>query len=464
MHVITHNQRPFRIGVVLPLFGQAPRALALALLAIAGCGEGDSGAVSVKEAADTLAALHAGGAAVPAAELRQATYEKVAGMASRAQGEPGADPSTAASLAAQAASGLGDLAAAEASDRERDLTAIADRLRADFDFRQAQMALAIAFDRQAAAIDVAAEDKRIAELEAQITKVGERVKSRKAAIEALKQQAADASANAHTARGEEGKLRAAAAALSPRERGEILQQAFEAQRQADSFEGQSSILLAQVASKEPLLNEARQENKGLETRLSLARKTRKTAAERKTSLRTDAAEVRADAGSAEARVVATLEEIMAARKGDLSAAYKRAADNYERAIAQFRRAAQGVSSDLRSTYTMQRGVTAQRLAGVLAARADAAASLLAVMRNPLQATPAFDAASDVQSAFDALDSERRAALLAANQSLQDAFNAFDSAAGGLRGGARERMDALVSVLRARVAKGASENAVQGETN
>lgn len=424
---------------------------ALSVGALAGCGEGNTGAAAVEQAADSLQALHAGGSALPPPEVRKAVYEKVDALAQQAQGKPGVNASAAASLTAQAKAGLADLAVAAAARLERDLDATADRLRADFDFRQSQDALATGLERQAEGVDIAAADAKVAALEQELAQAQARVADLEAQIADINARASSASDAAREARAEEGRIRAEAMSAGASERPAVLERAFEAQRRADAREQEGAKLAAKAASIEPLLGEAKRQASGVETRLSLARRSRAALADRRSRLAADAADARASAKSAAERVVATVQEILTARRGPLASAYQNAAEQFERTLALYGRAASGGDASARSTANMQRGVTAQRLGEVMAARATSVSALEALLRVVQDAQPPFEPAEPISAALDALSAEQAASTQAAARALSDAVEAYESALRSLGSDDRAQMESLVVRLKARIA-------------
>ncbi|RMD66528.1 MAG: hypothetical protein D6824_00685 [Planctomycetota bacterium] len=421
-----------------------------ALSLLAGCNKGadDEGAARVHAAADRLAALHAGGSSLPPAQLRQAAYETIAAQARAAQGEPGADASTAASLAAQADAGLGSLAADRVSELEQQLHGALESLRADEDLRQGQTALALAFERQIQAIDVAAEDARIASINEQLTAVRQRVDDLTARIESLEAKAREALERAKQLRLEEGTLRAQASSAPAQQRAALNAQAYAKQREADAADLEAGKLRAQADSLAPLRKEAERRLQGLQTQLAMAQRTRQAVAQQRTSLQADAAQARASAKDAAERLAQTAQHIVEVRSGELNEAYTRALDRFEHAVAGFARARQAARDpSTRSALAMEQGAAAHRLASLLASRSALASAQAALLSSIAQAEPSFEQASVLAQAAQQLQDEAAQAAAAHRQALQRAVEAYEAALGSVRGQERQRLETLLQLLR-----------------
>jgi len=418
-------------------------AFALAVAPLAACGGASDAEQTLKTAEATLAALHSTPGAAPD-EFVVETHDRIRrDLASVLSGDAESPRAAAQLIVGQTHAGDAELAAREAERLESqasDLLAQAETLAARlYLWRHTRAEAAGNFRPDDVLAEIA---DQIAEAQAERRErldEQERLQQRLDELEAAAQSAAD-EARGH--RAEEVRLRDQALTQDAQDRAGTIERVFEAQRAADDAVARQADIRARIDQLRPQLREIEQEVAGAERQIELLRDSRQSLEDRQARTARTAQVDREQAALAGGDLENLLSELDSFRQGPLADAYDRAESSFAAA-----------ESSLRSASTA--GASATYLAAAQLGSAQLAAAHAAVAARYADRLQAI---ADIQPRLPfagELESRAKAARELADAQLDDARDAYSSAASTYRRAARgpeaERLRSLADQLEARAA-------------
>ncbi len=421
--------------------------LALALAGPAGCDERSEAGEAIAEAERALSALNAGGASAAADAARVATYDRVLGMLRPvASGGTPAEKSAAQTIIAQVNAGKGQVRAAEAARLERGALMQMERATDQIDLIVSHLALAqslAAYDPKPEHDDL---DAAMAEVEGALAKSRQRQSSVQGQVAALTERADSRRQQAGALRQQENDLRQRALGLPAVERPEMVRQAVEAQRRADTLEAEVVMITAGLDQMARVLAEIDAEigQSSKQRDLLTAAKGAVDARARVTAEQADAA--REAAKRAAAKMGAAIQDVQTLREGPMAAAYAEAVELHEGALSALRSAGAGPSGDeSRIAAAVVAGVVQQALADLYRERARASELYGDVLERAAGAAGGMPEGRDAGNILTGVDASIEGWYAKSEEAYAGAVESFEKVGG--RGAVGERVERVIAAIK-----------------
>ena len=404
--------------------------LAAACGAMAGCNRTDQEQVAIDTANVQMdAQIVAGANPVYSAKQRARVFNDV--VASLKPIADGGDPSHASSatlLIARAKSGLGEIAASDAADVERQFLASSTVTRALLNQWTSQHATAESLSRYDPSKDLADLDREIAGKSAEMTTLTAGKAKQDAAVAAIRARADGFKAEARAQRTREASIRMSAEGKSQTAREDIIRQAVEASRAADALDRQAAELNAEAEKEAPESDEIANQIERLEAQVDSLRKAKENIEGRASAARSQSARAKADASAIGPTIAASLNALAGLRE-NASKPAKDAAARYSEASALAAKSLAGASREGKTAGQSLLGTSQQSLADVLAAKARSLAIYVRVLDAAAEARPAIPDAADVARRAADARAELESARADAEAAYEKARSAYLAAGG-----------------------------------
>ncbi len=408
----------------------------VAALLIAACGAGvgcertDPNQVAIDRASVDLDAQSvAGSNPVFSVKQRSRVFnDVVTSLKPIADGGDAAHAAAATLLIARAKSGLGEIAAAEAADLERQFLASSTVSRALLSQWTSQHATADSLSRYDPSKDLADLDKEIAAKTAETRKLAGDKSTQDAAVADIRAKADAFKAQAKAERNREATIRATAEGKSQVAREEIVRQAVEASRAADALDRKAAEMNAEAAKEAPKSNEIANQIERLEAQVDSLKKAKENIEGRAAAARSQSAKATADA-SAIGETIKTSLSALASLRENASKPAKDAAARYTEASTLASKTLAGATKEGKTSGQTIVGVSQQSLGDLLATKARSLAVYTSVLGAAAEAKPAIPGAADLAKHAGDAKAELEAAKTEAEAAYEKARSAYLAAGG-----------------------------------
>lgn len=418
-------------------------ALVLVLLA-GGCTQEDPTEIAIQRASAALANLTGGGRVIaPQPGAREKSFKEIVSTLQAHAKDP--DPGQAAAvnaLSARAKAGLAELKSSPALDLEGRSLGAMSQVRSSLEVWLVQNARAAAADSYNPAPELASLEGIAADLKAKAADAQARKAKLEAEVASLRQQSAQVLAQGRQKREEAARISAEASAMSATSGLPLVERATAVGREADKLDVAVGELEAQIASKQPSIDQLQRDLTSLASQSEQTTRAEQAVKDRAQNTKQQAAEARAAAAAAGQAIARQVEELAAARSGELVTLSDQAASGYRDAISAARESGTkaGNNPKARTSSNLATGMYQQALGETLAARArglTAHADLLAALAA---AKPALPKQAEYAAEAVKLREEAAAKIDEAKQALTDAHSSFDAA------GDKEKLKSLIERL------------------
>jgi hypothetical protein len=333
-------------------------------------------------------------------------------------------------LLARAKSGLGEIAAADAADVERQFVASTTVTRALVDQWNGQHATAASLGRYDPSKDLADLDKAMAEKRAEISKLtGDKAKQDQA-VGAIRAQADASRADARAQRDREAGIRASAAGKSQTVKEEIITRAAEASRAADALEKKAAELTAEADKEAPESAEIASQIERLEAQVDSLKKASENITQRAAAAREQSKNAAKEAESVGPAIAASLNALSGLRENAGKPA-KDAVQRYSEASGLAGKVGgAGAAREAKAAAGTLLAVSQQSIGDVLSMRVRSLGVYATVLAAAEAATPALPNKADVSKRA----AETKAELESVRAEAEAAYEKAKSAYGGAGGG------------------------------
>jgi hypothetical protein len=438
--------------------GAGAALLALALVAPAGCDEKSEAGEKIAEAERALSALNAGGASSAAEAQRVATYDRVLAMLRPvATSGTTAEKSAAQTIIGQVDAGKGQVRAAEAARLERGALMQIGRAGDQIDLIVSHTALAESLAAYDPEPEHDALDAEMAGVEGALAKARQRQSSVQGQVASLTERAGSRREQAAALRQQENDLRQRALGLPAVERPEMVRQAVDAQRQADTLEAEVVMITAGLDQMARVLAEI-----GAEIQQSSTQRDLLTAAKGEVDARARATAEQAEAAreaakKAAVRMRAAIQEVETLRQGPMAAAYAESVELHEAALSALRSAGAGPSGDeSRIAAAVVTGVVHQALADLYRERARASEIYGDMLERAVGAAGGMPEGRDAGTILTGVDASIEEWYGKSEEAYAGAVESFEKVGG--RGAVGERVERVIAAIKAE-----EETPVEGGT-
>jgi len=293
----------------------------------------------------------------------------------------------------------------------------------------------------------AALEEEGARIDESLAKARERRTAVQAQVDSLRQRSDSRRAQADGLRERENDLRERAVGLPAAERPAVVQQAVDAQRQADTLEAEVVMIAAGLAQLERVGAEIDAEIGQLTTQRSLLDAAGREVDARAATMQEQAAEAREAAKRAASRMRALIQEIETERSGPLAAAYGAAASLYESALGGLRSGSGAAGSDpeVRTANAVMMGVAQQAMGDLNRQRASATELYVELLERAANAAPESSESREAAGLLGAAREAMDAHDAAADGAYAAAVESYGRAGG--RGEVAARVERIIAAIR-----------------
>jgi hypothetical protein len=439
------DRRPARLWTVRAGAFVAAASLACGL---AGCDRDNAAQRAIEDASIKLGALGTSGSTpLPSIDSRKSQFQSiVTSLRAVASETSGGQASAANLMMARASAGLGDIAAAEATEAESEALRTAASVLAPLDQALSQIGVAKGLEIFDPTEEIAAIDGQIAEKRTELAGVQERLAGQRAVVSDLEAKASSARASARGEQEQEAQARLAAQQGSQTMRLSALEQANQYRRRADSAERQAAEFDAEAALERPKAEAIQLDVTRLTRQIELLEERQVALRERATTSKAQADRARADAADAVRQVRERLDQLAKLREAT-GGPTEEALRQYSSAAGSARKAAQGASRDAANNARLSASSALISAAGIKAGRTRGLQVFADVLKSVDGA--GLEGVGDVRSKIAAAEEAAKASAEETRTAYEEAVSALPS---GGSGDVATRVESMKARLEALIGK------------